>query len=125
MGEKHRSAASCTSPTGDMPAAQVHALDRNRTRDPSVCRPTLYPLSQTSFGYLNVVLIRIFLIANEVVFVLPSFYNQKFVTELSQLPLTGCAMMIGGWLGGGMWIHESTVLPFLVGLATVNIDHLG
>ncbi|ELK28334.1 Glutamate receptor 1 [Myotis davidii] len=28
----------------------VHALDRNRTRDPSVRRPTLYPLSQTGFG---------------------------------------------------------------------------
>ncbi|ELK28065.1 hypothetical protein MDA_GLEAN10010004 [Myotis davidii] len=49
MREKHRSAASCTS-TGDVPAIQVHALDRNRTRDPSVRRPTLYPLSQTGFG---------------------------------------------------------------------------
>ncbi|XP_023611733.1 zinc finger protein 395 isoform X2 [Myotis lucifugus] len=50
MREKHRSAASCTSPTGDVPATQVHALDRNRTRDLSVRRPTLYPLSQTGFG---------------------------------------------------------------------------
>ncbi|EPQ12717.1 Inactive N-acetylated-alpha-linked acidic dipeptidase-like protein 2 [Myotis brandtii] len=50
MREKHRSAASCTSPTGDVPATQVHALDRNRTWDPSVRRPTLYPLSQTGFG---------------------------------------------------------------------------
>ncbi len=47
MREKHRSAASCTPPTGDVPATQVHALDRNRTWDPSVFRPTLYPLSQT------------------------------------------------------------------------------
>nr|KAF6379002.1 hypothetical protein mMyoMyo1_009872 [Myotis myotis] len=51
MGEKHRSAASCTSPTGDVPAIQVHALDRNRTWDLSVRRPTLYPLSQTGFGH--------------------------------------------------------------------------
>nr|KAF6355209.1 hypothetical protein mMyoMyo1_011398 [Myotis myotis] len=50
MREKHRSAASCTSPTGDMPTTQVHALDRNRTWDPSVRRLTLYPLSQTGFG---------------------------------------------------------------------------
>nr|KAF6355354.1 hypothetical protein mMyoMyo1_011516 [Myotis myotis] len=53
MREKHRSAASCTSPTGDVPATQVHALDRNRTWDPSVRRPTLYPSSQTGFGYFK------------------------------------------------------------------------
>ncbi|KAK1347077.1 hypothetical protein QTO34_000941 [Cnephaeus nilssonii] len=41
MREKHPSAASCTPPTGDVPATKVHALDRNRTRDPSVHRPTL------------------------------------------------------------------------------------
>nr|KAF6285949.1 hypothetical protein mMyoMyo1_009508 [Myotis myotis] len=52
MREKHRSAASCTSPTGDVPATQVHALDRNRTRDLSVRKPTLYPLSQTGSGWL-------------------------------------------------------------------------
>nr|KAF6386127.1 hypothetical protein mMyoMyo1_001575 [Myotis myotis] len=53
MREKHRSAASCTSPTGVVPATQVHALDRNRTWDLSVRRPTLYPLSQTGFsGFL-------------------------------------------------------------------------
>ncbi|ELK27554.1 PWWP domain-containing protein 2A [Myotis davidii] len=34
MREKHRSAASCTPPTGDVPATKVHALDRNRTWDP-------------------------------------------------------------------------------------------
>nr|KAF6355291.1 hypothetical protein mMyoMyo1_011462 [Myotis myotis] len=50
MREKHRSAASCTSPTGDMPATQVHAPDRNRTWDPSVHRLTLHPPSQTGFG---------------------------------------------------------------------------
>ena len=50
MRESHQSAASCTPPTGDMPATKVHALDRNRTQDPSVPKPTLYPLSQTSFG---------------------------------------------------------------------------
>ncbi|ELK31492.1 Serine/threonine-protein kinase Chk2 [Myotis davidii] len=50
MREKHQSAASCTSPTGDVPATQVHALDRNRTWDPSVHKPMLYPLSQTGFG---------------------------------------------------------------------------
>ncbi|XP_059561944.1 dynein light chain roadblock-type 1 isoform X3 [Myotis daubentonii] len=33
MREKHRLAASCTSPTGNVPATQVHALDRNRTWD--------------------------------------------------------------------------------------------
>nr|KAF6336964.1 hypothetical protein mMyoMyo1_012153 [Myotis myotis] len=51
MREKHRSAASCTSPTGDVPATQVHALDRNRTWDPSVHRLTLHPQSQTGFGW--------------------------------------------------------------------------
>nr|KAF6353455.1 hypothetical protein mPipKuh1_010421 [Pipistrellus kuhlii] len=50
MRESHRSAASCTPPTGDMPTTKVHALDRNRTRDPSVPKPMLYPLSQTGFG---------------------------------------------------------------------------
>nr|KAF6304794.1 hypothetical protein mPipKuh1_009248 [Pipistrellus kuhlii] len=50
MREKHRPAASCTPPTGDVPATKVHALDRNRTRDLSVRRSTLYPLSQTGFG---------------------------------------------------------------------------
>nr|KAF6349067.1 hypothetical protein mMyoMyo1_011644 [Myotis myotis] len=50
MREKHRSPASCTSPTGDMPATQAHAPDQNRTWDPSVRRPTLYPLSQTGLG---------------------------------------------------------------------------
>nr|KAF6316198.1 hypothetical protein mPipKuh1_008709 [Pipistrellus kuhlii] len=50
MRECHRSAASCTPPTGDMPATKVHALDRNRTRDPSVPKPMLYPLSQTGFS---------------------------------------------------------------------------
>ncbi|ELK33568.1 Tubulin alpha-3 chain [Myotis davidii] len=52
MRERHRSAASCTSPTGDVPATQVHALDRNRTWDLSVRRLMLYPLSQTGFGHL-------------------------------------------------------------------------
>ena len=32
MREKHQSAASCTPPTGDVPATKVHALDQNRTR---------------------------------------------------------------------------------------------
>ncbi|XP_054582661.1 calcium uniporter regulatory subunit MCUb, mitochondrial isoform X2 [Eptesicus fuscus] len=50
MREKHRPAASCTPPTGDVPTTNEHALDRNRTRDPSVRRLTLYPLSQTGFG---------------------------------------------------------------------------
>ncbi|XP_054581044.1 uncharacterized protein LOC129151151 [Eptesicus fuscus] len=50
MREKHRSAASCTPPTGDVPATKVHALDRNRTWDPSVRRLMLYPLSQTGQG---------------------------------------------------------------------------
>nr|KAF6335377.1 hypothetical protein mPipKuh1_008060 [Pipistrellus kuhlii] len=50
MREKHRSAAFCTSPTGDVPTAKVHALDRNRTYDPLVCRPMSYPLSQTGFS---------------------------------------------------------------------------
>ncbi|KAK1327932.1 hypothetical protein QTO34_012353 [Cnephaeus nilssonii] len=40
-------AASCTPPTGDVPATKVHALDRDRTQDPSVRRPTLYPRSHT------------------------------------------------------------------------------
>ncbi|ELK23284.1 hypothetical protein MDA_GLEAN10017453 [Myotis davidii] len=31
---KHRSGASCTPPTGDVPATKVHALDRNQTWDP-------------------------------------------------------------------------------------------
>ena len=50
MREKHRPAASCTPSTGDVPAAKVCALDRNRTRDPSASGSTLYPLSQTGFG---------------------------------------------------------------------------
>ena len=50
MREKHRPAASCTPPTRDVPTTNVHALDRNRTWDLSVHRPTLYPLSQTGFG---------------------------------------------------------------------------
>nr|KAF6309712.1 hypothetical protein mPipKuh1_009162 [Pipistrellus kuhlii] len=50
MRENHRSAASCTPPTGDVPTTKVHALDRNRTWDLSVRRPTLYPLSQTGPG---------------------------------------------------------------------------
>nr|KAF6353600.1 hypothetical protein mPipKuh1_010513 [Pipistrellus kuhlii] len=50
MRESHRLAASCTPPTGDMPATKVHALDRNRTRDSPVPKPTLYPLSQTGLG---------------------------------------------------------------------------
>nr|KAF6278874.1 hypothetical protein mMyoMyo1_010208 [Myotis myotis] len=33
MRKKHRSAASCTLPTGDVPTTKVHALDRNRTWD--------------------------------------------------------------------------------------------
>nr|KAF6378836.1 hypothetical protein mMyoMyo1_009732 [Myotis myotis] len=47
MREKYRSAASCTSPTGDMPSTKVQALDRNRTWDLLVLSPMLYPLSQT------------------------------------------------------------------------------
>nr|KAF6302544.1 hypothetical protein mPipKuh1_009299 [Pipistrellus kuhlii] len=50
MRESHRSAASCAPPTGDVPTTKVHALDRNRTRDLAVPKPTLYPLSQTGFG---------------------------------------------------------------------------
>nr|KAF6308717.1 amyloid beta precursor protein binding protein 2 [Pipistrellus kuhlii] len=52
MRENHRSAASCTPRTGDVPATKVHALDRNRTRDLSVYRPTFDPLSQTSSRHL-------------------------------------------------------------------------
>nr|KAF6330329.1 hypothetical protein mMyoMyo1_012319 [Myotis myotis] len=72
MREKHRSAASCTPPTGDVPATKVHCLDQNRTRDPSVCRPMFCPLSQTDQGYPGLYsvgqtmcpsLIRIFLFA--------------------------------------------------------------
>ena len=51
MREKHRPAASCTPPIGDVPATKVHALDRNRTWDPSIPRAMLYPLSQTRFSY--------------------------------------------------------------------------
>ena len=50
MRENHQSAASCTPPTGDVPTTKVHALDRNRTWDLSVRRPTLYPLSQTGLS---------------------------------------------------------------------------
>ncbi|KAK1343833.1 hypothetical protein QTO34_014387 [Cnephaeus nilssonii] len=53
MREKHRSAASCTPPTGDVSTTKVHALDQNRTWDLSVRRLTLYPLSQTSFGEVD------------------------------------------------------------------------
>ena len=41
-------------PTGDVPTTKVHALDQNRTWDPSVHRPVLYPLSQTGFGNMFV-----------------------------------------------------------------------
>ncbi|ELK23306.1 hypothetical protein MDA_GLEAN10017479 [Myotis davidii] len=34
-----------------LPATKVHALDQNRTWDPGVRRPTLYPLSQTAYGF--------------------------------------------------------------------------
>nr|KAF6326396.1 hypothetical protein mPipKuh1_008394 [Pipistrellus kuhlii] len=54
MRESHRSAASCTPPTGDMPATKVYALDRNRTPDLSISKPTLYPLSQTGFGMRHI-----------------------------------------------------------------------
>nr|KAF6374426.1 hypothetical protein mPipKuh1_009645 [Pipistrellus kuhlii] len=54
MRESHQSAAPCTPPTGDMPATKVHALARNRTRDPSVPKPTLYQLSQTGPGYVYI-----------------------------------------------------------------------
>ena len=47
---REKQSASCTLPTGDVPATKVHALDRNQTWDPSVRRLTLYPLSQTGFG---------------------------------------------------------------------------
>nr|KAF6283743.1 hypothetical protein mPipKuh1_010035 [Pipistrellus kuhlii] len=36
MKEKHRSAASCTPPTGNVPTSKVHALDWNQTWD--LCR---------------------------------------------------------------------------------------
>ena len=57
MKEKHWPATSCTPPTGNVPATNVHALDRNRTWDLSVRRPTLYPLRQTNFGYLYILII--------------------------------------------------------------------
>ena len=69
MRESHRSAASCTPPTGDMPATKVHALDRNRTRVPSDPKPTLYPLSQTGLGP---VLVNFY----------PTFYLYKFVYSI-------------------------------------------
>nr|KAF6331844.1 hypothetical protein mPipKuh1_008153 [Pipistrellus kuhlii] len=50
MKENHRSTASCTPRTGDVPATKVHALDRNRTWDLSVCRLTLYLLNQNGLG---------------------------------------------------------------------------
>nr|KAF6267856.1 hypothetical protein mMyoMyo1_011541 [Myotis myotis] len=56
MREKHRPAASCSPPAGDVPATKVHALDRNRTRDPSVRRPTLYPLSHTGQGLIAILI---------------------------------------------------------------------
>ena len=59
MRESHRSAASCKPPTWDMPATKAHALDWNRTWDPSVPKRMLYPLSQTGlswFVFLNNVL---------------------------------------------------------------------
>ena len=52
MREKHQSAASCTPPAGDVPTTKVHALDWNQIWDLSVCRQTLYPLSQTGFGII-------------------------------------------------------------------------
>ena len=65
MRENHRSAASCTPPTGDVPATKVHAPDRNRTRDLSVRRPMLYPLSQTGLGctFISFFLKKIYFIA--------------------------------------------------------------
>ena len=53
MRESHRSAASCTPSTGDVPTTKVRAFDQNRTRDLPVRRPTLYPLSQTGFGSVD------------------------------------------------------------------------
>ena len=43
-------------PTGDVPATKVHALDWNRTWNLSVCRPTLYPLSQKRLGQISLFL---------------------------------------------------------------------
>ena len=52
--ERHWPAASCTPPTGDVPATNIHALNWNQTWDLSVCRPMLYPLSQTSFSPISI-----------------------------------------------------------------------
>ncbi|KAK1334102.1 hypothetical protein QTO34_005102 [Cnephaeus nilssonii] len=83
MREKHRSAASCTPPTGDVPTTKIHALDWNRTWDPSVRRPTLYPLSQTvSFNNaLSVLVYRSF-----TSFV--KFISRAHITECSQVPMS-------------------------------------
>nr|KAF6371054.1 UBA domain containing 2 [Myotis myotis] len=53
IDEKHQSAASCTLPTEDVPVTKVHAFHRNRTWDPLVHRPTLYPLRQTDKAPLS------------------------------------------------------------------------
>nr|KAF6267812.1 hypothetical protein mPipKuh1_008340 [Pipistrellus kuhlii] len=51
MRENPKSAASCTPPPGgSSPQLRACALDWNQTQDPSVCRPTLYPLSHTGQG---------------------------------------------------------------------------
>jgi hypothetical protein len=49
MREKHQLAASWTLPTEDVPPTKVLALNRNQTWDPSVFRPTVYPLSKNPF----------------------------------------------------------------------------
>ena len=68
MREKHQPAASCTPPTEDVPATNVHALDWNRTWDLSVHRPMLYPLSQTGFSiaHLNYIYIHVCLLTSSV-----------------------------------------------------------
>nr|KAF6374361.1 hypothetical protein mPipKuh1_009580 [Pipistrellus kuhlii] len=98
MRESHRSAASCTPPPGDMPTTKVHALDRNRTRDPSVPKPTLYPLSQTSPGlscslrltsgmaFKLIFLLLFHFILNPVFHTVskPAFHNTKHILSLSK-----------------------------------------
>nr|KAF6276410.1 hypothetical protein mPipKuh1_010536 [Pipistrellus kuhlii] len=56
MRENHRSAASCTPRTGDVPATKVHTLDRNRTWDLSVYRTTLLSTEPNQFRHRSYIL---------------------------------------------------------------------
>ncbi|ELK28483.1 Melatonin receptor type 1A [Myotis davidii] len=99
MRETRPSAASCTPPTGDVPATKLHVPDRNQTWGPLVHRLMLYPLSQT--GNIFVVSLAV---ADLVVAVYP-------------YPLVLTSILNDGWTLG--YLH-CQVSGFLMGLSVIG-----